>query len=72
MIKNEYRAPWKVVEGVLRPQFPTRIIEILASDGSVPFEWKCFDNDGRSYAQRLRLAKRVVKAVNAARFERKQ
>ena len=61
---SEYPKPWKVYEGKLRPEFPTPIIEIHAADGSVPFTWGAFDNDGRSYAMRLRLAKRVVKAVN--------
>lgn len=63
---NEYPKPWRVVESILRSTLAIKIIEIKAADGSTPFPWGAFDNDGRSYAMRLRLAKRVVKAVNAA------
>jgi hypothetical protein len=64
-MKSEYPTPWRVVCSLLRPQFPTKIIEVCDAHGHTVLPWSALDDDGRPYAQRLRLARRIVAAVNA-------
>ncbi len=56
---------WKVYAAGLKPEFPTKIIEIHTVEGETVIPWAGFDNDGhRSYAMRLRIARLIVRLHN--------
>lgn len=58
--------PWRVYEGKLRPQYSTRIIEIVDADGEPVIPWRGFDASDRSFAERRRIAHLIVTLVNDA------
>lgn len=62
---KKIHAPWRVYRGVLRPTYPTKIVEIHDARGDVILPWGAFDHIA-SQSKRFALAKFIVEAVNAA------
>lgn len=56
--------PWTVYSGKLRPQFPTRIIEIQGEAGETIVAWPGFDGLDMSHRKRMKNAEFIVRAVN--------
>lgn len=65
MKQSKFPTPWRVHTGKLRPQFATRIVEILDRDGNVVLPWNGFDAMSLTYPKQRELATRIVQAVNA-------
>lgn len=57
--------PWSVYSAKLRPQFPTKIIEIHDARGEPVIAWAGFDNLNMSHGRKLGIARKIVEAVNA-------
>jgi hypothetical protein len=57
--------PWHVLNMVLRPKpFDTHIIEIHDADGEIVIPWGGFDQMRGSHTAKLKLARRICRAVN--------
>lgn len=65
-MKDKFPTPWSVYTDKLRPSFALKIIEIHDAHGNCVMPWGGFDCMECSYTQKLKLARRIVKAVNAA------
>jgi hypothetical protein len=56
--------PWSVYKGRLRPEFPSRIVEVHDARGRAVLPWGAFDHL-MTFREKVRLAETIVKAVNA-------
>lgn len=64
MVDDDYRLPWKVWSGHLRPNpFNKTIVEVLDADNNVILPWGAFDHLD-SIAAKKRLARVIVEGVN--------
>jgi hypothetical protein len=61
---KQFRKPWYVYADKLRPQFSTRIVEIQDANGDTVINWGGFDTSEISYKARVKLAQRIVDAIN--------
>lgn len=66
-----FKKPWYVYDGILRPQFPTKIVEIADDNGDVVLPYTGFDATGLSHTAQLKLAQRICDAVNAHKKSRR-
>ena len=61
---TKFPTPWRVYSGILRPQFPAKIVEIHAADGATVLPWSAFDAADLNHRERLALARLLVESVN--------
>jgi len=67
---NVLHERWGVYSGKLRPQFPTRIVEIgTVISGTVVIPWPGFDGD--TLPNRVAVAQHIVKLHNQSLSDRK-
>lgn len=67
MQSRRFKKPWYVYADKLRPQFAARIVKVADANGDVVLPWVGFDATGLSHKAQIKLAQRIVDAVNAER-----
>lgn len=66
--RQECPTPWRVLNATLRPKpFDVRIIEIRDANDKAVIPWGGFDSAKGSHASKLRIARRICRAVNATK-----
>lgn len=61
--------PLRVYSGKLRPQFPTKIIEVLDANGRIVIKWTGLEADEFSHTELLATMKKIVRAANKQESE---
>lgn len=59
---------WRLYDEKLRPEFPTRVMEIQQANGVAVIPWPGFDSPSKTRAQRRNNAMAIIAAVNFLRF----
>jgi hypothetical protein len=67
MQSKTFKKPWYVYHDQLCSQFKSRIVEIADANGDVVLPWPGFDATGLSHNAQIKLAQRIVDAVNGKR-----
>jgi len=60
---TKFPIPWSVRTGKLRPQFPVRIVEIMAADGAIIVPWSSFDAMDLNHREQIAMANLIVNSI---------